>query len=200
MRFPRLRRAVHALMGTHLDRIVMDDQLRHLVATLDYRRLSVLEISGRKWDGFGFGAYRALDYPDFDITAPLTLPDRFDLVIAEQVFEHLAYPARAARNVCALLHPGGHFLVSTPFLQKIHEHPIDCTRWTETGLRYFLADNGFDLTTITTGAWGNKWAARANLRSRTRFPRRRAFWGPMRHDPVFPVQVWALAQRGADGT
>jgi hypothetical protein len=52
--------------------------------------------------------------------------------------------------------PGGHFLVVTPFLYKVHPSPLDCPRWTEQGLRYFLEDAGFVPDRILTGSWGNR--------------------------------------------
>jgi hypothetical protein len=46
-------------------------------------------------------------------------------------------PARAARNVFTVLKEGGYFIIATPFLIRVHESPIDCTRWTKDGLFYF---------------------------------------------------------------
>jgi hypothetical protein len=62
-----------------------------------------------------------------------------------------------------MLNPGGYFLVTTPFLVKIHNAPVDCSRWTETGLKYFLAECGFDLDTIQTASWGNRVCVKTNL-------------------------------------
>ena len=64
--------------------------------------------------------------------------ESFDLIIAEQVFEHLKWPYRAAKNVYRMLRPGGSFLITTPFLVRCHEMPDDCTRWTDTELKNFL--------------------------------------------------------------
>ena len=75
-----------------------------------------------------------------------------------------------------MLQPGGHFLIVTPFLYKVHPNPYDCTRWTETGMRYFLAECGFPLDPITTGSWGNRACLEATLRREYRlFNRLRAF-------------------------
>ena len=173
-------------------RIVLNREVRRLIAGIDPGRRKVLEISGTSWprDGY-FAEYRSVDYPEFDVCAA-PLGAKFDLVIAEQVFEHVLWPYRAGRNVHQMLESGGYFLITTPFMIKVHECPNDCTRWTETGLRYLLAECGFPLDKIVTGSWGNRACVRANLR----------WWQiyqPWRHslrnDPEFPVQVWALAQR-----
>ena len=134
-------RAAYGFEETLWTRKVADQQVRRLIATLGPEQLSALEISGSVWRGFGFKSYRQTTFPAFDICADV-LPERFDLVIAEHIFEHLLWPSRAARNILAMIRPGGHFLIVTPFLYRVHLNPVDCTRWTETGLRQFLAEWG----------------------------------------------------------
>lgn len=53
----------------------------------------------------GFAEYISTTYPDFDICEG-ALPDTFDLVIAEQVFEHLLWPYRAGKDVYDMLDRG----------------------------------------------------------------------------------------------
>lgn len=172
-------------------RVVMRDACAAMLQVLPFERFEVLEISGRKWSDFGFQHYQTVDFPAFDICQE-ALPHTFDLIIAEQVFEHLRYPYRAGRNVLQMLKPGGYFLISTPFLVKVHHMPIDCTRWTELGLKYFLEECGFPLETIQTGSWGNRDCIIANFDEWV-------MYDPARHDlrdePDFPYHVWALAQR-----
>ena len=91
-----------------------------------------------------------------------------------------------------MLSPGGYFLVSTPFLVRLHEVPVDCTRWTETGLKYFLAECGFDPQEIKTGSWGNRACIRANFKRWVRYRRR---LHSLSNEPDFPYCVWALARR-----
>ena len=173
-------------------RIVLNRRVRELIDALTPASMSALEISGSNWptDGY-FHSHRSVDFPEFDICKD-RLEERFDLIIAEQVFEHVPYPYRAARNVLAMLKPGGRFLIATPFLVKIHACPMDCSRWTETGLRHLLEDCGFPLETIRTGSWGNRRCVKANLRSR--WPVYVPGLHSLRNDPEYPIQVWALAQ------
>ena len=129
-------------------------------------------------------------------SAKSALDETFDIIIAEQVWEHLLWPYRAGRNVYQMLRPGGYFLMQTPFLLRVHEIPTDCSRWTETGMKYFLAECGFDLDKVKTGSWGNRMAAKANLKYGNNFPQYHPWLHRnLKNDPRFPVQVWALAQK-----
>ena len=184
-----------ALFGEHifLDRLVLYQETDKLIAPLPVRSMDALEISGDRWASHGFRSYVSANYPDYDVCVR-PLAETFDIIIAEQVFEHLLWPHRAAKNVFAMLRPGGYFFLATPFLLRVHEIPVDCSRWTETGLKYLLADSGFNLEDIKTGSWGNVSAAKANLR-RNSFPAYYRHVSDLKNDPMFPVQVWALARK-----
>lgn len=174
-------------------RKVADEEVRKLVRGLDPAPESVLEVSGQVWSGFGFPRYRSTQYPEFDITGE-PLEERFDLVIAEHVLEHLRHPHRAARNVMRMLQPGGAFLVVTPFLYRVHPCPDDCTRWTETGLAHFLEEAGFPLERIRTGSWGNRACIRSTFSSRGEHRSYNRWAHSLRNEPEYPVVVWALAR------
>jgi SAM-dependent methyltransferase len=176
----------------HWARAVMDRETARLVDGLKPRALDALEISGGAWRTRAkFRSYRSVQFPEFDVCAG-PLDQSFDIIIAEQVFEHLLWPYRAGRNVHAMLRPGGYFLVTTPFLIRIHDAPIDCTRWSVTGIRYFLAECGFALEQITAASWGNRACVEGNFLEWPTFD-------PWRHslenEDEFPVVVWALAKK-----
>jgi SAM-dependent methyltransferase len=194
--FKRLVQAITGSNRPHWARAVMDSETTRIVSELAPATCSALEISGTswRWRKLKFGKYRSVHFPEFDICKD-ALDEQFDLVFAEQVFEHLLWPRRAGRNVFKMLKPGGHFLITTPFLIRVHHSPIDCTRWTETGIRYFLADCGFSLETIQTGSWGNRACVKANF---TSWPNYRPWLHSIRNEPDFPLVVWALARRGID--
>ncbi len=176
-------------------RQVVYEECFKLLQTIEPEKLNVLEISaGQKFQALPFKSFRELYFPEFDVCKD-TLPERFDLIIADQVWEHLAWPYRAAKNVHEMLAPGGYFLNTTPFLIRVHEMPLDCTRWTESGMKYFLAEAGFPLEKIVTASWGNRACVKANLRT---FPgwARRGWFGSLKNERSYPVQVWALAQKG----
>jgi SAM-dependent methyltransferase len=175
-------------------RTVMYRECAKLLAALDPSQLDVLEISpGDREFGsqFAFKSVSRADYPSFDICRDRLEENRFDLIIADQVFEHLLWPYRAARNVHAMLKPGGHCLITTPFLLRVHNAPVDCSRWTELGIRYLLAECGFPLENITTGSWGNRECVRANF---NRWVAQTPL-ASLHNEPDFPVVVWALARK-----
>ena len=129
----------------HWTRPVMYETCYQWIQELNPSQLEAMEISaGKAFRNLGFSSFEEYNYPEYDI-CNFTSDRKFDLIIADQVWEHLLYPYRAAKNVYNLLRPGGHFLVTTPFLIKVHPIPYDCTRWTETGLQYFLSEAGFPL-------------------------------------------------------
>jgi SAM-dependent methyltransferase len=177
----------------YLDRVVLYQETERMIAPLPASTMDALEISGDRWATHGFRSYVSANYPEYDVCAG-PLSNTFDIIIAEQVFEHLLWPHRAAKNVFSMLRPGGYFFLATPFLLRVHEIPFDCSRWTETGLKYLLADSGFRLENIKTGSWGNLAAVKRNLH-RKNFPAYFRHINSLENDKVFPVQVWALARK-----
>jgi SAM-dependent methyltransferase len=191
-----LRNAIRATGYDTTDwvRTVMYRKAFDFIATLEPERLDVLEISGgNQWKrALRFKSYESTQYPDFDVCTD-TLPRQFDLIIADQVFEHVKWPSRAGRNVWKMLRPGGAFVISTPFLIRVHRVPVDCSRWTAEGLSYLLQECGFEENDIQVDSWGNRSCVKANL---NRW-RKRGFFGSLRNEPDYPVMVWAFAKKSA---
>ena len=176
---------------SHWSRTVMYRECASVVQKLEPKKLDVLEISaGQVWKQMEFKSYTEVSYPDFDICS-MVLPKQYDLIIADQVFEHLLWPYRAGKNVYAMLKPGGYFLVTTPFMVKVHDVPVDCSRWTELGMKHLLAECGFPIETIKTDSWGNRACVKANFDSWAR----RGWFKSLVNEPEFPVSVWALAHK-----
>ena len=173
----------------HWCRVMMNRATTEHVNRLNPASLDVLEISGSAWQPVGFRSYLSVAYPEFDICRH-RLAATFDLVIAEQVFEHIADPAAAAINVLNMVRPGGTFLVTTPFLIKINPSPLDLWRWTESGLKLLLERVGF--SEVATYSWGNRACVIGNFEQ---WP----MYDPMMHslenDPEFPIVVWGFAKR-----
>lgn len=63
-----------------------------------------------------------------------------DLVIAEQLLEHVSDPQVILKEACRVLRPGGMIYISTPFILGYHSMPGDYYRWTLEGLRELLKD------------------------------------------------------------
>jgi len=167
---------------------------RHLEA-LGPSGLTAAEISGDAQSRRPWKRFASLDYPAFDLCAPLELTERFDVVICEQVLEHVVDPWAAASNLRGLCVPGGRVVVSTPFLVRIHELPAygmpDYWRFTPRGLRVLLESAG--LTVDEVGSWGNRACVAGNF---DRWPAYRR-WHSLRDEPDLAVQVWAFATNPA---
>jgi hypothetical protein len=190
--YPTLRRIYQfGARDEEWARVVMNRETQALIASLSPGDLRALEISGANWQDMPFRSYRSVHYPECDICES-SLDDRFDLILADQVFEHLLWPYRAARNVYKMLNPHGYFLVTTPFLVRVHNMPTDCSRWTEVGIKHFLAECGFSLEQIQTGSWGNRACVRANLSHWSMY---RPWLHSLKNEPAFPMVVWALARK-----
>ncbi|WP_428662816.1 methyltransferase domain-containing protein [Reyranella sp.] len=175
----------------HAIRIVYEEECQKWIGDLNPQQLDVLEISaGASWRNLPFKSYSEMNYPEYDICSQ-KIDRQFDLIIADQVFEHLLWPYRAGRNVYDMVKPGGHFLIMTPFLIRVHAVPTDCSRWTEMGLHHFLAECGFDFDQIRTNSWGNRKMLKANLVNWARAGWRKNF----PNEPAYPLQVWALARK-----
>lgn len=159
------------------------------------QRLDVTEISGNLWQSIlppsCIGSYRSTWYPQHDITRQTIPGSKSDVIIMEQVLEHVFHPESAVRNARASLKDHGALFVATPFLIKVHDSPVDLWRWTELGLKTLLASNGFDGKEILTGSWGNRACVTANFD-------RWVHYDPLVHslenEREFPVMVWAFCR------
>ena len=72
-----------------------------------------------------------------------------------------------------------------------HAAPVDCSRWTELGMKHFLDECGFPWDGIKAASWGNRACVKANFNCWAR----RGWFGSLRNEPDFPVVVWALARQ-----
>lgn len=174
-------------------RIELNAAVDHHIARLDPTARTAAEISGENHRSKPWRSYESLMYPDFDLCAPLELEQRFDVVICEQVLEHVPDPRTAAANLRELCVPGGHVIVSTPFLIRVHELLLfgmyDYWRFTPRGLRVLL--EGAGLAVDSVDSWGNRLCVTGNLSRWAGYRRRH----PLRNEPDIAVQVWAFARR-----
>jgi len=179
----------------HWCRVVMNAETLRLVRGIEPEQRDVLEISGTAWnDQVPFKSYLSKSFPAIDICAGPLEGKKFDLIIAEQVFEHLQYPYRAGKNLYSMLNPGGYLLLTTPFFIKIHKSPLDCCRWTEEGIKFLMEECGFEPGRMITGSWGNRLCVVSNFGA---WPEYIPGVHPLDNEPDFPMVVWLLAQKGA---
>lgn len=92
-------------------------------------------------------------YPNISIIADAhMLPfenNSVDMVISENMLEHVRDPETVVAEFHRVLKPGGTIFVVTPFLLGFHSSPDDYHRWTTSGLRTLFRD--FDTKEI--GPW-----------------------------------------------
>ena len=173
-------------------RVVLNAAVERHLRSLDPPSKDAAEISGSAQAGLGWRSFTDLSYPAFDLCAPPATHDTYDVVVCEQVLEHVVDPCAAVRTLRALCRPGGHVVVSTPFLIRVHELPAygmpDFWRFTPRGLRRLLEHAG--LVVDEVGSWGNRRVVAGNL---DRWPAYRP-WMALRNEDDMPVQVWAFAR------
>lgn len=137
--------------------------------------------------------YLGVDWPDslhsnadVDVWADLNrcLPFRdvcADTVTLFQVLEHIAEPQQLLVEINQILKPGGHLIITVPFMWHVHEAPHDYYRYTRYGLLHLLEKSGFKKIKIieNTGFW-QMWILKFNYHT-TRFARgiTRFLWIPI---------------------
>lgn len=173
----------------------MDRETMRFVCSLPHQSMDALEISGSYWNQIQFRTFTSAPFPGYDVCEQPLEPEKWDIIFLEQVLEHVPFPRRALMNLHAMLRPAGYLVVTTPFFIRVHNHPIDCTRWTEVGMKYLLADSGFHVDAITTGSWGNRQCLIGSLDDWPSYNRYKLH--SLTNDPRFPVTVWAFAQKAS---
>lgn len=139
---------------------------------MDYSGLRVLDLGSSvgsydkraEFGGVKSSVARARQYVSLDIDPRMrpgvvgdghALPfgdATFDVVVANNVIEHLYDPAVGVGEMRRVLRPGGQLLYTIPFLYPIHEAPHDYTRFTRYGLARLF--RGFSSVEIhDRGGW-----------------------------------------------
>ena len=177
------------VVESHWVRVAMNRAVSKQLAVLRPETRDAVEISGRLHVERPWKSYSTLDFPSFDLCNPPADLPQFDVVLCEQVLEHLPDPWRAVKTLHDLARSGGFVVVTTPFLYKIHPAPGDYWRFTQDGMAVLLQSAG--LRVLTVESWGNRAAVRASFRIDPQF----RFWRSLKNDPTLPIVVWAVAER-----
>ena len=95
------------------------------------------------------------DYPEVSIFS-IPYPDEsFDVVVSDQVFEHIeGDPFDAMAETFRVLKKGGLVVHTTVLLFQIHGYPSDYWRFTPDGLRLLCRGQG---DVLNCGGWGNRY-------------------------------------------
>lgn len=96
----------------------------------------------------------APNFPEVDIQDLKHYQDEeYDVVILDQILEHIPNPRKAVSEVYRVLKPGGVCICATPFLIKVHGCPDDYSRFTGRGLELLFSNFG----QVDVEGWGNRF-------------------------------------------
>jgi SAM-dependent methyltransferase len=124
---------------------------RDIFNNCEYHTLD-LGVGESEWD------YSELTYKASVYDMPIE-NNTYDYVLASQLFEHLAEPKEAMKEVYRILKPGGELFITVPFHQNEHQTPHDYYRYTSFGLKYILKESGFENMEIKPmGGRYTRWA------------------------------------------
>lgn len=154
------------------DRYLLDKQIREAAGYVSGR---VLDVGAGEMNRYGrhfaYSEYVRMDTSHGDkvdlvgSADDISMPDdSFDTVICTQVFEHLEFPDKSAREIYRVLKPGGHLIMTVPQMNELHEEPRDFWRYTKFGLRSLFGNVGFK--TVTESQRGGYFATLAQMRIR----------------------------------
>jgi SAM-dependent methyltransferase len=192
--------------GRHFTRYVMYDRLRTVVARTIGEHggagMKALTIGGSapfatqigldKADVLeaGFPQYNMLDLPFSD--------DQFDLVLSDQVLEHVeGDPFAAVRETVRVARPGGYIIHTTCFFNEIHGSPYDFWRFTPEALRLLCRGVA---EPIEVDGWGNLALLPLNWLGMRFRPIPSVKWHPLhritvRNNPLWPITTWLVARK-----
>jgi SAM-dependent methyltransferase len=71
----------------------------------------------------------------------------FNVVLCNQVLEHVFNPIEFMQEIYRVLMPNGKLIITVPFVWDEHEQPFDYARYTSFGLKALLEENGFKIVT-----------------------------------------------------
>lgn len=146
---------------------------KRIAEAASYIRGKTLDVGAGNFNRYGDSfplatEYLRMDTHEADIIGSIyEIPfgeNTFDSIVSTQVFEHLAHPYEAARELHRVLKPGGYGIISAPQWNELHEEPDDYFRYTKYGLESIFADASF--TIVKTSQVGGYYSTLAQMRIR----------------------------------
>lgn len=78
----------------------------------------------------------------------------FDLVITQEVLEHVQDPFKAMNEIFRVLKPNGILYCQLPFIIGYHPGPTDFWRFTKEGIEEIIKRNGFEINEVGISVGG----------------------------------------------
>lgn len=120
-----------------------------------------------------------------DVLCPVTdlkfNNEQFDSILCTQVLEHVYEHDKMMSEIYRVLKPGGHVILTVPFVWELHEEPYDFFRYTKHALKELFEHSGLEIDYIKPN--GGKWAAIYQLRNNMMylsFRRRKTIWNKLK--------------------
>ena len=193
---------VGASKGQHITRYYFYRYISENFGTSRLPDLKVLSISHSEKlaTTLGFSNDQIFDaaYPEFNV---LDLPFedcQFDVVVSDQVLEHVeGNPQDAIDEMFRVLKSNGLSLHATCFINPIHGAPKDFWRFTPDALKLLVSDHA---DVVDVGGWGNifVWLFFGLGLRYEPIPNWRwhpAHWLAIYNQPRLPVTTWVLATK-----
>lgn len=192
--------------GIHITRYSMYTALHQVLAEQPEGRvrgegLTALALSASgslcRRIGLQSAAIEETSFPEVDLLDLAYEDATFDVVVSDQVLEHIAGdPYQAMGEAFRVLKPGGLAVHTTCFMNPVHRVPVDHWRFTPEALALLCPD----AEVLEAGGWGNAAAVMMlalGLRE-TKVPTAR--WHPVRwaathNDDAWPIVTWVVARK-----
>jgi SAM-dependent methyltransferase len=187
--------------GPHVTRYFMYEKLKKLAPAWQAagRLLSVSHsVRFCRHVGLGDCQITEANYPEYNILELPFAEGSFDIVVSDQVLEHVqGDPQQAIDESLRVVRPGGLIIHTTCLIHPIHGAPQDFWRFTPYGLS-FLCRGASEV--LEVGGWGNPavWLLEwLDLRYEP-VPESRwhpAHWIATWNKELWPVVTWVVARK-----
>ncbi|HIK39524.1 class I SAM-dependent methyltransferase [Thermoleptolyngbya sp. M55_K2018_002] len=136
--------------------------LERTVSQIEGSNLRLADVGGGRSPYFPFFASKTSEYLVVDLADALPLGEmrpiqqrvgtaediplgdsEVDIVLCNQVLEHVLDPSQAMREMARILKPGGYFIGSVPHVSPVHLEPHDYRRYTALGIKQLVQQQGY---------------------------------------------------------
>jgi SAM-dependent methyltransferase len=136
------------------------------------------------------------DYPEVDFQSLPYEDGGFDVVVSDQVLEHVVDPSKAVEESLRVVRPGGLVVHTTCFLNPIHLFPIDLWRFSPEALVRMVGNAEI----IEAESWGNRSALLLMLMEVghhlvPQHPNHPLHRIALYNDSRYPIVTWLIARK-----